>query len=513
MQNTVNVRLQQAYKAEADWKSSDPVGKKGEIMISSDKNGMFKVGNGTSKWSELNYNNANYASSAGSVAWGNVSGKPSSMPASDVYAWAKASSKPSYSWSEITGKPSTFTPASHTHTASQITDFPESLKNPNSVIITLNGGSTEGTNLFIYDGSSSKNINITPTSIGAAAISHTHTDLIDAANEKTTVLKIVSTNGIPPLENVGSTVLSVVIYNGRNRITNLTDLHKLMSSDAHLKWSYCTEGGSYTDLSETDSRISNDGFTFTPSESDNASRLSFKCQLITNGSGYITPDHESAIKKIEERLQTYVNTTLFPSIDTEFDEIKNNVIQEISSDTYIAKIEENANSIDELKSKLNNTSKDQGLHLAWLGWSNNIELGNGIENDAVMFSKHDIVGMQRLNLNRLADSKPSFTENTIKILKRAKELNPNLRTFEYLQSESGRTDFTYNDDHAHLNSDGSWEGSTADLSGCTRIYTYQQICDWLDYFKESGTDGVFFDDWGYDFAKRRHLLSDEPISR
>ena len=55
MQNTVNVRLQQAYKAEADWKSSDPVGKKGEIMISSDKNGMFKVGNGTNKWSELNY--------------------------------------------------------------------------------------------------------------------------------------------------------------------------------------------------------------------------------------------------------------------------------------------------------------------------------------------------------------------------------------------------------------------------------------------------------------------------
>ena len=38
-----------------------------------------------------------------------------SMPASDVYSWAKASSKPSYSWSEITNKPSTFTPASHTH--------------------------------------------------------------------------------------------------------------------------------------------------------------------------------------------------------------------------------------------------------------------------------------------------------------------------------------------------------------------------------------------------------------
>lgn len=55
------------------------------------------------------------ASSASSVPWTGVTGRPSSMPASDVSAWAKASSKPSYSWGEITGKPSTFTPASHSH--------------------------------------------------------------------------------------------------------------------------------------------------------------------------------------------------------------------------------------------------------------------------------------------------------------------------------------------------------------------------------------------------------------
>ena len=57
----------------------------------------------------------NVTGSAGSVAWGNVSGRPSSLPASDVYSWAKAANKPSYSWSEITSKPSTFTPSSHTH--------------------------------------------------------------------------------------------------------------------------------------------------------------------------------------------------------------------------------------------------------------------------------------------------------------------------------------------------------------------------------------------------------------
>lgn len=45
-----------------------------------------------------------YASTAGianSVAWSNVSGRPTSMPASDVYAWAKAATKPNYTYDEI----------------------------------------------------------------------------------------------------------------------------------------------------------------------------------------------------------------------------------------------------------------------------------------------------------------------------------------------------------------------------------------------------------------------------
>lgn len=50
------------------------------------------------------------AGSAGSVAWANVSGRPSSMPASDVYSWAKQPNKPSYTASEVGAAP-----ASHTH--------------------------------------------------------------------------------------------------------------------------------------------------------------------------------------------------------------------------------------------------------------------------------------------------------------------------------------------------------------------------------------------------------------
>lgn len=53
-----------------------------------------------------------------------IKNKPTSMPAADVAAWAKAATKPSYGWTEITGKPSSYTPTTHSHTKNQITDMP-----------------------------------------------------------------------------------------------------------------------------------------------------------------------------------------------------------------------------------------------------------------------------------------------------------------------------------------------------------------------------------------------------
>lgn len=43
--------------------------------------------------------------------------------------------------------------------------------------IKLNGGATEGTNLFTFNGSTAKTINITPSAIGAAASDHIHSYL------------------------------------------------------------------------------------------------------------------------------------------------------------------------------------------------------------------------------------------------------------------------------------------------------------------------------------------------
>ena len=50
-----------------------------------------------------------------------------------------------------------------------------------NLIIKLNGGATEGTSLFTFNGSTAKTVNITPSSIGAAASSHgTHVSLATA---------------------------------------------------------------------------------------------------------------------------------------------------------------------------------------------------------------------------------------------------------------------------------------------------------------------------------------------
>lgn len=52
---------------------------------------------------------------------------PKSLPASDVKDWAKADSKPTYTFAEITEKPEKFTPDTHTHTISEITDLQTTL--------------------------------------------------------------------------------------------------------------------------------------------------------------------------------------------------------------------------------------------------------------------------------------------------------------------------------------------------------------------------------------------------
>lgn len=146
--------------------------------------GGVKVGAGLTIDGEGNLS-ATGGGEADSVNWDNVVGKPTKLSEfendSDFQTSTQVSAivdgkivgkaDKTYVDTELGKKANT----SHTHTKAQITDFPTSMKNPTAMKVQLNGGTTEGTNQFTYDGSAAKNINITAALVGAAATSHTHT--------------------------------------------------------------------------------------------------------------------------------------------------------------------------------------------------------------------------------------------------------------------------------------------------------------------------------------------------
>lgn len=91
---TLNTRISLKYDTLENWNSNNPVLLAGEIGIATVPDAVdpihnapaivFKVGDGTSQWTALNYGSA---------------------LAADVYAWAKAATKPTYSYGELTGTP------------------------------------------------------------------------------------------------------------------------------------------------------------------------------------------------------------------------------------------------------------------------------------------------------------------------------------------------------------------------------------------------------------------------
>lgn len=105
---------------------------------------------------------------ADSVNWENVVGKPTNV--------SEFENDSDYQTGEDVAQAiANKSDVGHKHTKSDITDFPDSMKNPNSLKVQLNGGTNEGVNQFTYDGEEAKNINVTPAGIGAANEEHTHT--------------------------------------------------------------------------------------------------------------------------------------------------------------------------------------------------------------------------------------------------------------------------------------------------------------------------------------------------
>ena len=71
----LNARIQNAVYTEAQWSVEDPVLQKGELAFSSDKGYIYKVGDGTSKWSALSYAPLNFLPLTGGTLTGNLVGQ------------------------------------------------------------------------------------------------------------------------------------------------------------------------------------------------------------------------------------------------------------------------------------------------------------------------------------------------------------------------------------------------------------------------------------------------------
>lgn len=151
-----------------------------------------------------------YGSAAGTACQGNDSRLSNSRPASDVSAWAKASTKPTYTWTEITSKPSWIGSSKPTYTASEVGALASggtavnASKVANSFIFKVAGGSTEGTNLYTFNGSAAKTINVVAGS--NVTLTPTSGQLSISAKDTTYGIASASANGL----------MSSTVYNNLN---------------------------------------------------------------------------------------------------------------------------------------------------------------------------------------------------------------------------------------------------------------------------------------------------------
>lgn len=115
------------------------------------------------------------------------------------------------------------------------------------------------------------------------AIQNIKQDIDNVRDEITTLLRIESSKGIVFKNNAVSTVLSVVIYHGKDRITDIDKLHEVYGSSAYIQWKWQRlDEESYGIISSTDSRMGNGGFSFTLSPDDVDTKVTFMCELIAD---------------------------------------------------------------------------------------------------------------------------------------------------------------------------------------------------------------------------------------
>ena len=140
-----------------------------------------------------------------------------------------------------------------------------------------------GKNSFFDFNTVTGELNIEASSFKVASKSvATKDDINEVRDEITTFLSIESSKGTAFKNNSVSTILSVVIYHGKDRVEDPDRMREVFGSSAYLQWYWQRlDDETYGVISSTDSRFRNEGFQFVLSPDDVDVKTDFRCELIT----------------------------------------------------------------------------------------------------------------------------------------------------------------------------------------------------------------------------------------
>ena len=107
-------------------------------------------------------------------------------------------------------------------------------------------------------------------------------ELEEIREEVTTFLQIESSKGTVFKNDQVDTLLSITIYRGSDRITDIKTLREKMGNNVYLQWKWKRlNDDDYGIISADDPRIGQNGFTFTLSPQDVETKVTFLCELIS----------------------------------------------------------------------------------------------------------------------------------------------------------------------------------------------------------------------------------------
>ena len=206
---------------------------------------------------------------AGSVAWGNISGKPSVFATNianitDLHSsWDSvlAAQKPAWltavSIATISDLHANWDALLKAAPSSYVTRWPtiSEVTGKQNLVVKLNGGTTEGTNLFTYNVTGAKTINITPAGIGAAASSHNHSWSNITSGKPTTLAGYGITDAPTKTGSGASGTWGINISGNASNADKLDNMH--LSGIVHSEQGYST---GTTDAEGASRNLSRSGF-------------------------------------------------------------------------------------------------------------------------------------------------------------------------------------------------------------------------------------------------------------